>query len=291
VRLARLVNGTPLACLAPTTRQGGYCEALRPAAQRMTDAPYAPARRFGAGFDRRRVQRHLARPARVRLEKPVISFTFDDFPKSSVARGAQILEAVGGRGTWYASSAFAGQSTQYGAMFDAADVARLTGAGHEIGCHTFAHVDCAHSPADDVFADMVRNAEALAEMGMEERLVSFAYPYGETSIALKDALPSRFTTARGTTPGVAHGRIDMAQLPANALFGEDAQKRALKLLEQARRRNGWVIFYTHDVSSRPTAWGSSTGLLERVATAAYATGIEMAPVRDVAARILEKADA
>lgn len=252
----------------------------------MIDASNAPARRFGAGFDRRRVQRHLARPARVSLAKPVISFTFDDFPKSSVARGANILEAVGGRGTWYASSAFAGQSTQYGDMFEAAEVARLTAAGHEIGCHTFAHVDCARSPVDDVFADMVRNAEALADMGLQERLVSFAYPYGETSIALKKALPSRFTSARGGAPGVAHGRIDMAQLPANALYGEDAHKRALKLLELARRRNGWLIFYTHDVSSRPTAWGSSTGLLERIATAAYAAGVEMAPVRDVAARIL-----
>jgi peptidoglycan/xylan/chitin deacetylase (PgdA/CDA1 family) len=252
----------------------------------MNDTAYAPARHLGAAIDRRRVQRHLARPARARLPRPVISFTFDDFPKSAVTRGAQILEAAGGRGTWYASCAYAGESTQYGPMFDAADVARLTAAGHEVGCHTFAHVDCARATADDVFADMVRNADALTAMGLEERLVSFAYPYGETSVALKDSLPARFTSARGTTPGLAHGRIDLAQLPANALFGDDAQKRALLLLEQARRRNAWVIFYAHDVSTRPTPWGASTGLLERVVTSAYATGIEIAPVRDVAARIL-----
>lgn len=231
------------------------------------------------------MQRHVARPVHVRLSKPVISFTFDDFPKSAATRGAQILEAVDARGTWYAGGSIAGETTQYGPMFDAADLARLTGAGHEVGCHTFSHLDCAQRPVDDVFADMVRNAEALSAMGLEERLVSFAYPYGAASIALKDGLPARFTSARGCEPGLAEGRIDLAQLPANALFGDDAHKRAMKLLEQALRRKAWLIFYTHDVSVRPTQWGASTALLERVAAAAYAAGIEMAPVREVAARI------
>jgi hypothetical protein len=82
------------------------------------------------------------------------------------------------------------------------------------------------------------------------------------------------------------GNIDLAQLPANALFGEDAPKRAMRLLELARRKKAWLIFHAHDVASRPTAWGAPTGLLERLVTAAYASGIEMATVGEVAARIL-----
>lgn len=257
----------------------------------MTGAPYSPARDLRAKLERRRVRHHVARPAHIRLDKPVISFTFDDFPKSAVKNGAALLEAVGGRGTFYASSAFAGQTTQYGPMFDGDDIARLSKAGHEIGCHTYAHIDCAQSPVDDIFGDMVRNADALASMGMTDRLVSFAYPYGETSTELKDNLPARFSTARGIAPGLATGRLDLAHMPANALFGEDAQKRALALLEQARRKNAWLIFFTHDVSPRPTAWGSAIGLLERIITAAHANGIEMAPVRDVAARVLPAPEA
>jgi len=252
----------------------------------MNQAPLAPVRRPGASPDRRRVQRHVARPVRVRLARPVISFTFDDFPKSAATRGAKILEAVGARGTWYAGCGVAGAHTQYGEMFDAGDIARLAGAGHEIGCHTFSHLDCGRTPVDDLYADMVRNADALATMGLETRLVSFAWPFGETTATLKDGLPSRITTARGTAPGLAEGRIDLAQLPANALFGADAQKRALKLLEQALRRKAWLIFYTHDVAARPTEWGASTALLERIVAAAFAAGVEMAPVGEVAARIL-----
>lgn len=246
--------------------------------------------RHGGGQDRR-VQRHVARPARVRFSKPVISFTFDDFPKSSVTRGAQILESVGGRGTWYAACGVAGETTQYGAMFDAGDIARLSSAGHEIGCHTYSHLDCTRRSVDDVYADMVRNADALAAMALETRLVSFAYPFGGASVALKDGLPARFTSARGTAAGIAEGRIDLAQLPANALHGEDALKRALKLLDLVRRRRGWLIFYTHDVAARPTPWGAGTGVIERVAAAAFAAGVEMAPVHEVVARILDHADA
>jgi peptidoglycan/xylan/chitin deacetylase (PgdA/CDA1 family) len=233
----------------------------------------------------RRARATVARPALARFDKPVISVSFDDFPKSAVKHGAALLESVGGRGTYYAASAFAGQTTQYGVMFDAEDVARLRAAGHEIGCHTFGHADASRDTPDDVFADMVRNADALMAMGMEERLVSFAYPYGAVTSALKKQLPARFTSARAAEPGVAHGRIDLAQLPANALYGDDALKRCLKLLELAQRKQGWAIFYAHDVGVRPTAWGAATATLERVLIAAFAAGMEIAPVGHVAARL------
>lgn len=233
----------------------------------------------------RRARATVTRPAVARFEKPVISVTFDDFPKSAVRQGAALLEGVGGRGTFYAAAAFCGQTTQYGAMFDGDDVRRLLDAGHEIGCHTFSHGDPSVDTTDAVLADMVRNADALGAMGMEERLVSFAYPYGAATGALKKQLPSRFTSARGAEAGIAHGRIDLAQLPSNPLYGDDALKRCLKLVELARRKHGWVIFYAHDVGARPTAWGASTATLERVLMSAFVAGFEIAPVRTIAARL------
>ena len=254
----------------------------------MSGAPYAPPRDLGARLARRRVQNHAARPALLRPARPLISFTFDDFPKSAARTGAALLDRVGGRGTFYASTAYAGQTTHTGEMFGADDVRRLLGEGHEIGCHTYAHLDCARAAAGDVFADMVRNADALAAMGMEERLVSFAYPYGETSVSFKSQLPSRFTSARGIASGLASGRADLAQLRANAMYGRGALRRCLAVLEAARRKNGWVIFFTHDVSPRPSPWGTPTGLLERLCGAAFTAGIDILPVREALARVLSE---
>ena len=254
----------------------------------MTDAPIAPPRDLGAWLARRRVRKHVARPALLRPARPLISFTFDDFPKSAARTGAALLDHVGGRGTFYASAAFAGQTTHTGEMFDGGDVKRLLADGHEIGCHTYAHLDCARTAPGDVFADMVRNADALGAMGMEDRLVSFAYPYGETSVALKSQLPSRFTSARGIAPGLASGRADLAQLRANAMYGRGALQRCLAVLETARRRNGWAIFFTHDVSPRPGPWGTPTGLMERLCGAALTAGVEILPVREALARVLSE---
>jgi peptidoglycan/xylan/chitin deacetylase (PgdA/CDA1 family) len=238
----------------------------------------------------RRARAVNARPATVRFPRAVVSFTFDDFPKSAARQGAAIVESVGGHATFYAAAAFAGQSTQYGVMFDAEDLARLKAGGHEIGCHTFSHVDPTRAPLDDFFADLVRNADTLAAMGLDERLISFAYPYGATTAAVKRNLPARFTSARGAEPGVAQGRIDLAQLPANPLYGEEALARCLKLVEQARRRGGWLLFVAHDVAARPTLWGAQTGVLERVAMAAYAAGMEISTVRAVTARLIGESE-
>src|SRR5215469_15892880 len=57
---------------------------------------------------------------RVSLAWPggVVSFTFDDFPKSALATGGAILERYRARGTYYASLKLAGAETVLGPMFD-----------------------------------------------------------------------------------------------------------------------------------------------------------------------------
>ncbi len=247
-----------------------------------------PAGGLRAWLRRDRVRRAVARPAVLRPARPIVTFTFDGFPRSAARVGAALIENVGGRATFYASAAGAGQPGPSGPGFDAGDVKRLLEGGHEIGCRTFSGLDCAHAPVDAVFSDMVRNADALAALGMDQRLISFAYPFGETTAALKAQLPSRFTSARGAAGGLASGRADLAQLRANAMFGPHALQRCLAVLEAARRKPGWVIFHTMDVGPRPGPSGVPSGLLERLCGAAFAGGMRILPMREAVARALEE---
>lgn len=234
------------------------------------------------------VRRAVARPAALQPARPIVTFTFDGFPKSAARVGAALIENVGGRATFYASAAGAGQPGPSGPGFDAADVKRLLDAGHEIGCRTFSGLDCARVSVDAVFADMVRNANALAALGMDQRLISFAYPQGETTAALKAQLPSRFTSARGAAGGLASGKADLAQLRANAMSGPRALQRCLALLETARRKPGWVIFHAMDVGPRPSPSGVPSGLLERLCGAAFTGGMRILPMREALARALDE---
>ena len=92
---------------------------------------------------------------------------------------------------------------------------------------------------------------------------TLAYPYGETTPALKTALPPRYRTARGIMPGLNVGRIDLAHLRAFPLYGESL-KSARRLLKPAARRRAWMVVFTHDVTETPSPWGTTPEQLENV---------------------------
>ncbi len=238
---------------------------------------YSPPRDIARKVGRRMTQWRAARPARLRFAEPILSITFDDFPVSAARDGARILEAHGARGTYYAAAGLANTDGPSGRNFAPADIARLAAAGHEIGCHTADHADCAQRDVFDTLRDLAKNRDALAAMGAPSPR-SHAFPYGETTFRVKDNLPPRFESARGVLPGVNRGEVDLAQLRAYALFGDGAIARMHKLLKSAAKRNAWVIGFTHDVSDTPSAYGTSCADLDALLRTARALGFTILPV-------------
>jgi peptidoglycan/xylan/chitin deacetylase (PgdA/CDA1 family) len=239
--------------------------------------PYAPARDIASKLGRKLTQWRAARPASLRFPQPLLSITFDDFPASAADAGARILELHGARATFYASAGLAGLDGPCGRNFSARDIARLVGAGHEIGCHTFAHADCARRKVFDLLEDLARNRDALEAMGAAPAR-TLAYPYGETTSRFKANLPPRFASARGTAPGLSAGRVDLAQLRALPFFGAGALQRLRRALKRAARRKAWLIAYTHDVSDAPSPWGTRTDDLDALLAAAHRLGFSVLPV-------------
>ena len=58
----------------------------------------------------------------IRLERGMISFSFDDFPADALSNGGKILEEHGCRGTYYAASGLAGSTGACGAIATHADL-------------------------------------------------------------------------------------------------------------------------------------------------------------------------
>ncbi len=243
----------------------------------MTIEAYAPPRDPIAKLRRRMTQWEAARQAILRFDTPLLSISFDDFPASAADAGARILESHGARGTFYASAGLSDTDGPCGRNFTSADIKRLVDAGHEIGCHSFDHSDCAQRDVFDTLQDLAKNRDALAAMGAGECARTLAYPYGETTTELKKTLPPRFESARGVLPGLNAGRADLAQLRAYAMFGKpfDAMRRALK---RAVKRNAWIIGFTHDISDTPSPWGTSAADLDALLREAHALGFTVLPV-------------
>jgi peptidoglycan/xylan/chitin deacetylase (PgdA/CDA1 family) len=251
----------------------------------MTDlfAGYVFDRSLKAKVRRRLVQWIPARPKRVSPQRPIVTFTFDDFPQSAATIGAPLLEEAGVRGTFYACAQLAGTEGAYGRHFDADDIARLQTAGHEIGCHSFEHLDCAQADVQAITSSLSRNGQACESFGVDQPLESFAFPYGEAGFAAKRALPAHITSARGIFGGLNHGLADFAQLRAQKLYGEGSIERALALIGEAKAKNGWAILFTHDVSESPSAFGTSPASLKRLLAAAH--GCDVLTMRDAVAHL------
>lgn len=248
----------------------------------MSPDQYCPPRSVPAKLMRRWRALSVAEPMRVAIPGGLASFTFDDAPRSAATDGAAILEAAGARATYFVSAGLFGRTMVMGPILTGVDVRALEARGHEIGCHTFSHRDCARASPDEVLADIDHNAAALGALGLSRPLRSFAYPYGETSLKLKQCLPARFLTARGIHPGVNVGTVDAHQLRAVCLAGPDAVQRARTAIASARRCGGWVVFMGHDVADRPSPYGCTPQVLSEVVALVAAAGLPIKTMADAA---------
>jgi len=228
----------------------------------------------------------------MRNKRPIVSFTFDDFPQSAARCAGPILERHGMRGTFYAAGGLCGQTIDGIAYYDSADLAALSAAGHEIACHTFAHVRVSSLGAAALAEDIERNAACLRGQGVPV-LENFSYPFGAVSPAAKLALQRRFHSCRGIKPGINAGTADLGLLRATSLYGNAVDPRIVDLIGRAVASNGWLIVYTHDVSERPSPYGCTpevfAELVDRVAgmtaDAAAGAGLAVLTVRAALAAI------
>jgi peptidoglycan/xylan/chitin deacetylase (PgdA/CDA1 family) len=207
---------------------------------------------------------------RLRNKTPMVSFTFDDIPQSAATTGAGLLEDHGARGTFYVSGDLVGAaSAPDWVSAEASDIVALHNRGHEIGCHTFSHARTCDLDAPLLTDEIGRNRRYLHSLDPSIRVENFAYPFGFGSFARKRQLKAAFRSCRSIRPGVNHGTVDPQFLRAMPLIdlhiGADAIERAF---DQAQTTNGWLIFYSHDVTERPSPYGCTPALMKHALEAA-----------------------
>jgi peptidoglycan/xylan/chitin deacetylase (PgdA/CDA1 family) len=208
-------------------------------------------------------------PFRMRNETPMVSFTFDDVPKSAATAGAAILEAHGVHGTFYVIGSQVGTSSPLWDMVDGEDIVALHRHGHEIACHTFSHKRACDIDAETLSAEIERNQQYLRSLEQAIRIENFAYPFGYGSFVRKRQLKTLFRSCRSIVPGVNSGSVDLQFLRAMPLIDRRIDRDGIeRAFDQAQTNNGWLIFYTHDVADEPSPYGCSPALLTAALEAA-----------------------
>ena len=208
-------------------------------------------------------------PFCLRNETPMVSFTFDDAPKSAATVGAAILEAHNKHGTFYVIGSQVGTSSPLWDMVDGEDIIALHRRGHEIACHTFSHKRACDLDAETLSAEIARNQQYLRSLDASIRIENFAYPFGYGSFVRKRQLKTVFKSCRSIVPGVNSGTVDLQFLRAMPLIDRRIDRDGIeRAFDEAQTANGWLIFYTHDVADEPSPYGCSPALLNEALEAA-----------------------
>lgn len=213
---------------------------------------------------------------------PIVSFTFDDFPRSALEVGGTILRSCGAYGTYYAAMGLMGSVSRAGECFCAEDLKHLLADGHELGSHTFSHLSCRKTPLEVFQADAGKGREAVCNVTGSFMFHHFAYPFGEVTMRAKHRVGLGMTSCRGVLGGINVSSVDLHLLRANRLYNESINFGVIEHLFRINDRlRGWLIFYTHDVRDEPSPWGCTPGQLEKVVRLATRLRTSILTVGDV----------
>ncbi len=233
-----------------------------------------------------RLARHLcAMPFRLPNTSPMVSFTFDDAPKSAATIGAPMLEEHGAHGTFYISGGLVDKWSGHWTGVSADDIIGLHRKGHELACHTFSHTRSIDLDAAAMTAEMEKNRRYFSALDPSIRIENFAYPYGFGSLSHKRRLGKAFRSSRGILPGVNSGTVDLQYLRATPLIEVEIDRERIDhAFDEAAAKNGWLIFYTHDVKPAPSSYGCSPSLLRHALDAASRRKIPVLSVAEALQR-------
>ena len=232
------------------------------------------------------------RPRRWPADRPFVSFTFDDFPRTAALVGGRTLEEHGVRGTFYASFGLMGTDSVEGPLFTADDARELLAKGHEIGCHTHDHLDAWDTPGRAFDDSVVRNAAAAARILPGLVLETLSYPKAQPRPSAKRAAGRHFACSRGGGQALNTGTVDLNALNSCFIDKRNRENAAYfqEIIDRNARLNGWLIFSTHDLGPSPSDFGCRPEFLEDIVGRAAASGAVVLPVRDVYRRVFGEAD-
>jgi peptidoglycan/xylan/chitin deacetylase (PgdA/CDA1 family) len=247
-------------------------------------AAYSADRSLKGKLRRRLVRLAERRPARRGPGRAMVSFSFDDAPATAVTEGRAALESHGLRGTYFVAAELSGRTGPMGLNAVREDLMQAAAAGHEIACHTYSHLDCGQADRATIEADVERNTAALSAWGAAPA-TTFAYPYGDVSLAAKRALGGRYALLRGLHHGLIEAGTDLNQTPAVGIEGPEGEVLVRDWIDRAVQRRAWLIVYTHDVVAAPSPFGCTPGTLSRLIDHALTRGAEIVTVAEGVLRL------
>lgn len=209
---------------------------------------------------------------------PIVSFSFDDCPCSAIDTALPMLEAEDWRATIYVAVGLCDAVNHLGPHISRDDIVDLHKRGHEIGDHTYSHINAKGLKAKNYMADVERNQQALKELGLPPS-ENFAFPFGDVTNVIKKELRHKFSTLRGVLPP-QNSKTDANFLPAIPIYSGRNVNIAMEEIANLPQTQRWLNLFTHDVRDHPSPFGCTPDEFQRVVSAVKTSGARIMSVKE-----------
>jgi peptidoglycan/xylan/chitin deacetylase (PgdA/CDA1 family) len=217
---------------------------------------------------------------------PIVSFCFDDFPRTALTTGGRILRSLGVAGSYYVAAGLMNKVNDLGKQFHREDLEGVLADGHELASHTFSHISCRSVAPSTFLADVQKGRQAIEQLTGRPDSGNFAFPFGDFTLNAKRLVGADAASCRSTWKGFNGPDVDLNLLRANSLYGgRDECALVRKLILDNERKKSWLIFYSHDVQDTPSRFGCTPALLEFAVSCALQTSTRILTVAEVVANL------
>ncbi len=230
----------------------------------------------------------------IKLSRAIISFTFDDVPRSAFTNAVPLLDRYGVKATFYVSAGLsdpgdAGYENALDEYLRPDDLVSLKQNNHHIACHTYSHYRLTDGNASKLYQDTQKNINSLQAILGDVPIDHFSYPFGQVNFQEKRLLAQQYKTMRSSRPGLNAGSTDLYLLRATSLYSSNFDRQAIeRIIKQAVDLGGWLILYTHGVESSPDAYGCSPEQFEWVLEQCAASGADIQPINHAYQQIMNQ---
>jgi peptidoglycan/xylan/chitin deacetylase (PgdA/CDA1 family) len=223
--------------------------------------------------------------ASAQTPQAIVTFTFDDVPKSVARVGLPILQKYRYPATVFVETR--NTDGNYPDYMNWDDVKKVADAGWEVGAHTHTHPHLTKLTDEEILEDLFTSAQKLAEHGYAP--TDFASPYGDLDDRVLAIIKRHYASQRDAWPaGVNELPLKDPYHIASYEVNNDTNWSTLSsLLDDLQTKGGWLVLQVHEVTPKgqPVQGQYDTNLLEDIVERVHARGFPVLTIREALSRL------
>ena len=214
------------------------------------------------------------------LPEGIVSFTFDDGPKSFITNALPVLKRAGILTTQYVTTGKVDDANveDPGKTFSQQDIQTLFKRGDEIAAHTVTHPRLPQLGIDQITQELVSSRQQL-QLQLHTPVVDFASPYGEYDDQVLQVARQYYQSHRSVDVGYNDlSTFDPYNIRVQNVNRDTDPQTVAAWMEFAKTHKVWLVLVFHQIMDNSGAYSYGPDNFNQVVTSTNKLGIKTVTV-------------